>query len=253
MKIHIPFSVRTLSFYPCKAGLLIGILIFSSLVPALISFQVHALEAVDQNQCFTGNRQGKVEIRANKCPLGQILKKIGTEWKVDISGLIEREEDRITFTGADTSKELLLKRFFRKIGEDNYAFEFNKVGLTKVSVLPKGKAGRPIPKIGPGVPVPKANEQYRTAVQVRSVLRQSQAENAGIKEKDLIVRYDGVPVRTSKELIREVKKRSENENVAITVIRDGESLEFGLKGGQIGVRITNTRIAKELLDQWIAE
>lgn len=75
---------------------------------------------------------------------------------------------------------------------------------------------------------------------VHSVVAKSPAESAGIKEGDVFLEYNGIPVQTINE-VNELKKKVESDSVDILVQRDGKKLTFKLPVGQMGVYL------KELL------
>ena len=54
----------------------------------------------------------------------------------------------------------------------------------------------------------------------------------GIKEKDIITEFDGMPIRTSAELLSRVKRAIPDLIVKIVVIRDGQRVEVPVKMGK---------------------
>jgi membrane-associated protease RseP (regulator of RpoE activity) len=54
----------------------------------------------------------------------------------------------------------------------------------------------------------------------------------GIKEKDIITEFDGMPIRTSAELLSRVKRAIPDQIVKIVVIRDGQRVEVPVKMGK---------------------
>jgi len=60
-------------------------------------------------------------------------------------------------------------------------------------------------------------------VKLGTVLRSRPADLAGIKEGDIITAFDGVPIRTSDELLMRVRRALPYSTVTLTVMRPGEN------------------------------
>ncbi len=189
----------------------------------------------------------KIVLHAEKASVGEILEKIRQKYPVEIRGMEHREEEILTFSAKGTLEDVI-KRLLRYIGEENCAFEFTDVRLTRVSVLPKSKtrASSHFPKANQK----KAQKKFGNVVQVKGVNKGTQAEELELQKDDLIVEYDGVKIRSAQQLVREVKKKSDREQVEMTVMRDRIPIQFVLKGGLIGVRIVTIKIPKEELDSY---
>jgi S1-C subfamily serine protease len=74
-------------------------------------------------------------------------------------------------------------------------------------------------------------EASRGAV-VDSVQEGTGAAEAGMRPGDIIVAVDGEPLATMSELVAEVRRRAPGDVVGLTVIRDGEELEFEVTLGE---------------------
>jgi S1-C subfamily serine protease len=59
----------------------------------------------------------------------------------------------------------------------------------------------------------------------------TEAEKAGIKEKDVIVKLDETPIRSMDELILAVRRMSVGDTVTLTLYRDGEETTLEMKIG----------------------
>ena len=75
----------------------------------------------------------------------------------------------------------------------------------------------------------------RTSVSVRDVLRSSPAEIAGLKPGDEIVAYNGRRVFDMNELDALTYQATAGGMVPLQVIRDGQSIEFYVTAGPIGI------------------
>jgi serine protease Do len=71
---------------------------------------------------------------------------------------------------------------------------------------------------------------------VTSVEKGSAAEKAGIEEDDLIVRFDGEPVRSASQLARLVRETPAGRVVAVEVTRGGATQKLTATLGEGGVR-----------------
>lgn len=58
------------------------------------------------------------------------------------------------------------------------------------------------------------------------------ADMAGIKNGDIIIEFDGVPIRTGEELTSRVRRAIPYETINVVVIRNGERLEIPVKMGK---------------------
>lgn len=74
-----------------------------------------------------------------------------------------------------------------------------------------------------------------TAVAVAGVGEQSAAANAGLQAGDVIRAYGGERVFNLRELTELAQRRSIGETVAVTVVRDGVTLELYVNGGPLGL------------------
>jgi serine protease Do len=67
---------------------------------------------------------------------------------------------------------------------------------------------------------------------VRSVERGSPAEGASLREKDVILEYDGIPVISTTQLARLVRETPPARKVALLISRDGEKLKLTAQIGR---------------------
>ena len=69
-------------------------------------------------------------------------------------------------------------------------------------------------------------------VKLNSLLRSRPADIAGIKEGDIVIEFDGVPIRTKDEFLMRVKRALPYSTVKVVVIRGEEQLEIPVKMGK---------------------
>ncbi|MDH3761793.1 MAG: PDZ domain-containing protein [Gammaproteobacteria bacterium] len=80
-------------------------------------------------------------------------------------------------------------------------------------------------------------------VAVRSVLESAQAGQAGIKPGDHIIRYDSQHIYNWMELRAATTSGNIGDSVEVEVERDGETLQFYLVRGPLGIRMDALRVA----------
>ncbi len=203
-------------------------------------------------------QQGTLVIQANGVPLGGILDGIRRECRVKIEGLEKRENESITFSSGSGTVYEALRRLFSLLDEGNYAFEFHDQELVRVLVLPETKgevqlsmSARKATERDTEKGKEETKQEFVTVPKILQIDEGSQAEIVGLLKGDLIVEYDGVKIRASKQLVTEIEKKSHMEQVEMGVIRDQKSMRFTLKGDKIGVGIGDVKIPKEEFDAYL--
>jgi len=202
--------------------------------------------------------QGTLAIEANRVPLGEILDGILRKCQVKIQGLEQREKESITFSSGSGTVYEALRRLFSHLDEGNYAFEFHDQELVRVLVLPETKgevqlsmSARKATERDTEKGKEETKQEFVTVPKILQIDEGSQAEIVGLLKGDLIVEYDGVKIRASKQLVTEIEKKSHMEQVEMGVIRDQKSMRFTLKGDKIGVGIGDVKIPKEEFDAYL--
>ena len=80
------------------------------------------------------------------------------------------------------------------------------------------------------VPIPGTNI---FGVRLDSISSSMPADLAGIKEGDIVIEFDGVPIRTPGELVSRVRRALPYSTVNVIVMREGQRLEIPVKMGKI--------------------
>ena len=80
-------------------------------------------------------------------------------------------------------------------------------------------------------------------VAVTSVLASAQAGTAGIKSGDHIIRYDNQRIYSGFDLREATAGGNIDDTVALEVERDGETLQFYLPRGPLGIRMNSVSVA----------
>ncbi len=185
---------------------------------------------------------GTLVIEAQDISLAMILDSLEACCGITVVGLADPKERLVNFRTRGEVEEAI-KRLLRHLGEVNYAFEYNNVMLTKVSVLPRSQTRAESAPAGPETP-----QEVVNAVKVLEVVEGSQAEALGILPGDLIINYDGTQVHTAQELLKAVKEKADQETVELIFVREHIAQRMLLKGGFIGVRIYTVKIPKAAME-----
>jgi S1-C subfamily serine protease len=69
-------------------------------------------------------------------------------------------------------------------------------------------------------------------VRLGSVLTNHPADMAGIRQGDIVIEFDGHPIRTPRELIRRINATEPYSVVEVKVVRRGEELTLPVKMGK---------------------
>jgi len=69
-------------------------------------------------------------------------------------------------------------------------------------------------------------------VQLGDISPNNPADLAGIKEGDIVVEFDSIPIRSPEELLSRVRRALPYTSVTVVVMRDGERLEIPVKMGR---------------------
>ena len=80
-------------------------------------------------------------------------------------------------------------------------------------------------------------------VEVSSVLESAQAGQAGIRSGDYILRYDNERIYNWRDLRNATRSGELTDTIEVEVERDGETLQFYLARGPLGIRMNSLRVA----------
>lgn len=69
----------------------------------------------------------------------------------------------------------------------------------------------------------------RNGVLVNDVVAGSPAEDAGLQEEDVIIKFDGKTIRKTRDLTRAVSRKRPGDRVKVEIIRDGEKEKLKLR------------------------
>lgn len=186
---------------------------------------------------------GKLSIDIREMPLGTVVDRIREECHVTISGLEDRRDEPVSFTSELDTPEAVLKRFMKSLGETNIAYEFSDDRLRRISTFPKSEGTIRISDDVPSLSQPV--EEYVTVVRIDKIIEDTQAESLGFQSGDIILEYGGVKIRSSQQLVEEVKKTTPDEEVELLVLSNGIADRYMVNGGFIGINIRTVRIPRK--------
>lgn len=237
-----------------KRNLLVWILLVIGQVSLLFPEPLNCSTGSSPQKIVTCT-QKELTIQAEKTPLEQIIQQIHSACELDILGLDHRYKELVTFSASGDTEDVI-KRLLKHLGEKNSAFEYSRVKLSKVKVMPEGKTiashipVQPPPQEPQPPPEPPKEPPSAQAVRVFKVLEGTQAMALGLQEGDLILEYDGLRITDTQQLMEEVKKKSDMGSVEMVVVRNGEILRYHLAGGKIGIQIGTGMVPPEVMEQY---
>jgi len=191
---------------------------------------------------LNANSGGTIRIEARDSTLGEIVSKFYDRYRLEIKGLENREGEKVTFSYTADTLEDLLKSLLRHLGIKNYAFEFDDEVLKRLVAVPEATAE--VSSFSPSSNIPNQENEFVSIAQVQSIIEASQAESAGLQIGDIILEYDGVPINSAQQLVSEVEKKAQVNQIEMVIVRQKIPTRLILNGGFIGVRILTIKIPR---------
>jgi len=185
---------------------------------------------------------GLISIKVRDSSIAEIVNKFHDQYSIEIKGLENRAQDKITFSYDADKPEVLLKSLLRHIGIKNYAFEFADATLKRLVVVPEATSD--ISSYSQSSIASSRQNEFVSIAQIQGTIEASQAESAGLQEGDIILEYGGVPINSARQLVREVEINSQFSQVEMLIVRQKISSRLILSGGFIGVRILTKKIPR---------
>ncbi len=185
-------------------------------------------------------------LKAEDRPLGEVLDEIQRQSGVEILGMEARLDEPVTFVSKPDTVEKVLKRLLRHLDETNFAFEYTRTYLRRISVLPSGGADGPVrtPEPPPAAARAANDPEKVNTVRILKVNEGTQADDLDLSQGDLIFEYDGARINSAQELVAAVKKKSPRETVEMVVVRDRQPFRLVLNGGLIGINILTVSVPR---------
>lgn len=185
---------------------------------------------------------GTIHLEARDSTLGEIVSKFYDRYTLEIKGLENRAGEKVTFSYTADTLEGLLKSLLRHLGIKNYAFEFDDEILKRLVAVPE--ATSEVPSFSPSSNIPNQENEFVSIAQVQSIIEASQAESAGLQIGDIILEYDGVSISSAQQLVSEVEKKAQVNQIEMVIVRQKIPTRLILSGGFIGVRILTKKIPR---------
>ena len=162
------------------------------LIFLLISTAVCASGLANASNQITHMWNGNIILEASDSHLNEIIKELYDKYSVEVSGLEDREGDRVTFKLEAKTLETLLRGLLRNLGIKNFAIEYLDATLKRIVVVPDQISATDVSESGT---TNRSNHSDTlNVVQIRGIVEFSQAEFLDLAEGDFIVEYDGVPI-----------------------------------------------------------
>ena len=186
---------------------------------------------------------GKLSIKVRNLALKDVAALLHQDFALEIKGLEELGNKKITFDHEAISLEELIRGLLRHLNIKNYAFEFAEEKLRTVTLLPGAKTAGAT-SVDATADSMRRLETIAVAV-IQSVIESSQAQALDLRPGDVIVQYDGIRIRNAAQLVKEVKEKSNHGHIEMVVVRNDNSRRSVLQGGFIGVRITTEQVSEQ--------
>ena len=154
---------------------------------------------------------------------------------VNITYIRDGEQFVTTLTTVSKEEYDRLVAAFRRRPEGNGLFGYEDGDSERVEIPPTpGTPPEPGPGTGPGTTpkTPPTPPKPIVGVKLNTIFQSRPADLAGVKEGDIITKFDGIPIRTPRELRMRVIRAIPYSTITIEVIRDGQKLEIPVKMGK---------------------
>jgi len=135
-----------------------------------------------------------------------------------------------------------------------FAIPINLAKTIMFQLIDRGKVVRPWVGIGLQDLTPELMKSFNVAEKEGAVVSQvfegSPAEKAGFKVGDIVVSLDGVKIKTSQDVVREVLKKQVGQRVQFVVLREGKELEIPATTVEMPAEKKDARAALSEMKEW---
>jgi S1-C subfamily serine protease len=146
--------------------------------------------------------------------MGELMERTPVGKTVDVEYIRDGEKKTTKLTTISEGDFNRLRRDFERRPEGRGQFGYDDDEAERVEV-----------------PGPKPDTKIY-GVRLNSVLNSRPADLAGIKKGDVVIEFDGVPIRTGDELLMRVRRALPYSTVKVVVMREGQKLEIPVKMGK---------------------
>lgn len=148
--------------------------------------------------------------------MSELMERTPVGKTVDIEYIRDGEKKKAQLTTISNDEFKKLSREFERRPEGRAQFGYEDGDAERVQVQVPGKP--------PGTTI--------YGVKLNSLLQSRPADIAGIKEGDVVIEFDGVPIRTTDEFLMRVRRALPYSVVKVVVVRGEEKLEIPVKMGK---------------------
>ncbi len=212
--------------------------IFLCFLTGITCSRLMAAELIPSDDFVLSGEAPVFILRADNAAMSQIILEIRNRFGVTFTGLEGQMEKRISLSCSGSLADIIQK-LLKASKVKNCALTFDRDRLTQVIVFPVAAAAPPKSwPLEPPVSPPVAGGRFRgTAVEVRSVIQGTQAEQAGLEPEDIIIAYNGHRIIHARNLISQIKKDKSKPSASLVILREGNLYTFDLKAGFIGITV----------------
>ena len=135
-----------------------------------------------------------------------------------------------------------------------FAIPINLAKTIMFQLIDRGKVVRPWVGIGLQDLTPELMKSFNVAEKEGAVVSQvfegSPAEKAGFKVGDIVISLDGVKIKNSQDVVREVLKKQVGQRVQFVVLREGKELEIPATTVEMPAEKKDARAALSEMKEW---
>jgi serine protease Do len=135
-----------------------------------------------------------------------------------------------------------------------FAIPINLAKTIMTALISQGKVVRPWMGIGLQDLTPELIASFKLEEKEGALIGQvyegSPAEKAGLKVGDLILEIDGVKVRNSQDVVREVLRKGVGQEIKLEIIREGKKTEILVTTGEMPADPTEQKAGQAEKKEW---
>jgi serine protease Do len=129
-----------------------------------------------------------------------------------------------------------------------FAIPINLARTIMLELIKTGKVIRPWVGIGLQDISPELmkffNLKEKEGALISQVYSGSPAEKVGLKVGDVVTEVDGVKIKSSQDVVREVLKKKVGQKVSVVILREGKGLDFSVTTAEMPEKIGERGLAK---------
>jgi S1-C subfamily serine protease len=135
-----------------------------------------------------------------------------------------------------------------------FAIPINLAKSIMLQLIDQGKVVRPWVGIGLQDLTPELMKSFNVAEKEGAVVSQvfegSPAEKAGFRVGDIVVTIDGVKIKNSQDVVREVLKKQVGQRIQFVVVREGKELDIPATTVEMPAEKKDSRAAVSEMKEW---